>query len=125
MFSGKKGQLKDRTLALAPKGYAIYVKDDRRLEADDYEILLTINNNDGKQIPVMSVTAEDPLGVAGEVVVEEPVAMTPVEGKGNTFRATVPYLPEFGYDIRISSLPGTASLTLHSERPGNHHIEIR
>lgn len=125
VFSGKKGQLKDRTLALAPKGYAIYVKDDRRLEADDYEILLTINNNDGKEAPVMSVTAEDPFGVAGEVVVEEPVVMTPVEGNGNTFRATVPYLPEFGYDIRISSLPGTASLTLHSERPGNHHIEIR
>lgn len=125
VFSGKKGRLNDKTLALAPKGYAIYVKDDRRLEADDYEILLTLHDNDGKEAPVMSVTAEDPFGVAGEVVVEEPVVMTPVEDNGNTFRATVPYLPEFGYDIRISSLPGTGSLTLHSERPDNHHIEIR
>ena len=125
VFSGKKERLNDKPLTLAPKGYAIYVKDDRRLEADDYEILLTLHDNDGKETPVMSVTAEDPFGVAGEVVVEEPVVMTPVAGNGNTFRATVPYLPEFGYDIRISSLPGTASLTLHSERPGNHHIEIR
>lgn len=123
VFSGKKERLNDKPLALAPKGYAIYVKEGGRLEADDYEILLTLHSNDGNVAPVMSVTAEDPFGVAGEVVVEEPVVMTPVEG--NTFRATVPYLPEFGYDIRISSLPGTASLTLHSERPGNHHIEIR
>lgn len=125
VFSRKKERLNDKTLALAPKGYAIYVKEGGRLEADDYEILLTLHDNDGKEAPVMSVTAEDPFGVAGEVVVEEPVVMTPVEGNGNTFRATVPYLPEFGYDIRISSLPGTISLTLHSERPGNHHIEIR
>lgn len=123
-ISGKRQALKDNTQTLPPKGYAIYLKDEQPLKAEDYVITVSLPGSDA-EAPTLSVTAQDPLGVAGEVTVSDPVYMTPIEGNPTTFRVGVPYLPEFGYDIKIGNMSDGTEVTIRSDVPKNHVISIK
>lgn len=123
-FSGENSLLKNTSLTLNPKVYAVYVKGEGSLAAEDYEIMVTLPSQTSA-VPTLTLTAQDPLNVAGEVTVAESMSMMPAEGLANTFKAGVPYLPEFGYDIKIGNLPDNSTFTLHSSHQKNHHIEIK
>ncbi|MCM1153614.1 MAG: alpha-amylase family glycosyl hydrolase [Muribaculum sp.] len=121
-FSGKYGSLASRTLSLPPKGYAVYIKDDQPLQAENYEIIVTLPEY--SKTPLLSITAADPLHVAGDVRVVDPMEMTPVADQPGTFRAEVPYLPEFGYDIHVTNPSVNETLRLHCTTPRNHNIHL-
>lgn len=122
-FTGKKNILKNKLLTLEPKGYAVYVKDEKPLIAEDYEIMITLPGQPA-EVPTLTITTQDPLNVAGEVTVAETMLMVPVAGRANTFKVGVPYLPEFGYNIKIENFSDGSILTLHSDHQKNHHLTI-
>ena len=76
-------------------------------------------------VPKISVTTRDPLEVGGEVTVLEPCDMKRVEGSPDVYTTSVPYLPDFGYDITFTDGNAKSAWrdTIHMSAPADiNHI---
>lgn len=117
--------LADNEITLAPKGYAVYVKQDGKLDAQQYRIELQMP--EVTKSPLVSVSTPDPLNVGGELIVAEDVVATTVPGQTGTYVVEIPYLPEFGYDVIVKETTGKEGKQLariHSDHPSNHRISV-
>lgn len=125
-FGGNTTVLSGNILTLPGKGYAVYTKKDEPLDVRGYEIRLTVPGHTAENaVPKISVTTRDPLEVGGEVTVLEPCDMKRVEGSPDVYSTSVPYLPDFGYDITFTDGNAKSAWrdTIHMSAPADiNHI---